>query len=54
MTLSLPLDEESGYFDKLANGLSRELSTGFSYSLEDAEKHLTDFYLAYDKKRRGG
>lgn len=54
MTLSLPLDEENEYFDRLANRLARELSTGFGYSIEDAERHLTDFYLAYDKMRPGG
>jgi hypothetical protein len=54
MTLSLPLDEENEYFDQLANRLARELATGFGYSLEEAEKHLSEFYLAYDKKRPGG
>ena len=50
MTLSLPYDEENTeHFDRLVNRLARELSTGFGYSLEEAEKHLSDFYEAYDK-----
>ena len=54
MTLSLPLDEENEYFERLANRLAHELSTGFGYSLDEAEKHLSDFYEAYDKERPGG
>lgn len=55
MTLHLPYDEEEReYFDRLVNRLARELSTGFGYSLEKAEQHLSDFFYAYEANRPQG
>ncbi len=49
MTISPPLFPEDDGLNDLADRLATELSTAFGYSLPEAESHIRNFYLDYQR-----
>jgi hypothetical protein len=49
MTISPPLTPGDDAFNALANRLAGQLSSAFDYSLAEAENHIRDFYLDYQR-----
>ena len=49
MTISPPLFPDDDGFNLLANRFARELSSAFGYSLPEAERHIRDFYVDYQR-----
>jgi hypothetical protein len=49
MTITPPLVPGDEEFNRLADSLASTLSNAFGYSLQDAEKHIRDYYVEYDR-----
>ena len=49
MTITPPLVPGDEAFNRLADRLASTLSNAFGYSLREAENHIRDFYVEYDK-----
>lgn len=49
MAIAPPLTTDDHELNELGNRFARELSSAFGYPLREAEEHIRDFYLEYEK-----
>jgi hypothetical protein len=49
MTIAPPLAPDDDNLNETANVFARELSSAFGYPLPEAEEHVRDFYLEYER-----
>jgi hypothetical protein len=49
MTISPPISPDDDSLNQLANKLAGQLSSAFGYTLAEAETHIRDFYVEYDR-----
>lgn len=49
MAITPPLTQDDDELNELGNRFARELSSAFGYTLPEAEGHIRDFYLEYER-----